>query len=228
MAYAKGTIVELRLEPDGLSARINCPLNIQPAPGQYLLSSSGSLTEPLPIPLFPASLPGPEWQTAPGLPAHWTAGTRLRLHGPLGSGFHLPADSRRVVLAAYQSSPALLLPLVQLALAQNAEVAFFAQSAPAGLPSEVEISPLETLAEALAWTDYLAVSFPRALLSDFRSLAGLKPHQRFPALSEGLLLTSMPCAGLADCGVCAVATSQGWKYACRDGPVFHLNFLEES
>jgi hypothetical protein len=32
----------------------------------------------------------------------------------------------------------------------------------------------------------------------------------------------MPCAGLADCGVCAVELRRGWKLACKDGPVFDL------
>jgi NAD(P)H-flavin reductase len=41
-----------------------------------------------------------------------------------------------------------------------------------------------------------------------------------------LILAPMPCAGLAECGACAVPARSGWKLACLDGPVFDLRALD--
>jgi hypothetical protein len=40
----------------------------------------------------------------------------------------------------------------------------------------------------------------------------------------------MPCAGIAECGACAVPGGGwgGWKLACQHGPVFDLNWLLRS
>jgi hypothetical protein len=45
----------------------------------------------------------------------------------------------------------------------------------------------------------------------------------------------MPCAGLGECGICAINTSTGsvhrlqkdYKLTCKDGPVFDLKMLLE-
>jgi NAD(P)H-flavin reductase len=44
--------------------------------------------------------------------------------------------------------------------------------------------------------------------------------------AEALVLTAMPCGGMAECGVCAVKTAAGWQSACKDGPVFDFASLE--
>ena len=46
-----------------------------------------------------------------------------------------------------------------------------------------------------------------------------------PCPGQALVLASMPCAGLAGCGVCALRTRRGWRLACEDGPVFPLQDL---
>jgi len=43
--------------------------------------------------------------------------------------------------------------------------------------------------------------------------------------AQVLVVTPMPCGGLAECGVCAFTTRRGWKMACKDGPVFDLSEL---
>jgi hypothetical protein len=105
-------------------------------------------------------------------------------------------------------------------------VTLFSADAPDGLPDEVEVLPMDLLAEAGTWADYLAACLTRGNLADLRRLAGLRPHQGFLPGAEGLILTPMPCAGMAECGACAVRTTHGWKQACSDGPVFELNLLE--
>ena len=227
MAHASGSLSELRLTPTGLAGRIDCPANLHPAPGQYLLASSNDPTETLPVPLFPAGLPqGNELPIAPPLPAHWVAGEPLLLRGPLGHGFSPPSTTRRFALAALQAPPDLLFPLCEQAVRQNASVALYTASPPSDLPAEVEISPLDLLPEALTWADYLAAVFPRESLAGFRRLAGLGLFDRLTIPAQALLLSPMPCGGIAECGVCAVRTTRGWQHACSDGPVFDLNTLE--
>jgi hypothetical protein len=43
--------------------------------------------------------------------------------------------------------------------------------------------------------------------------------------AQVLIHTPMPCAGLAECGVCAVRDRHDWKMACKDGPVFIMKDL---
>lgn len=227
MAHASGSLIELRLTPAGLAGRIECPANLHPAPGQYLLAASDDPTETMPVPLFLAGLPeGRELPIAPPLPSHWTVGTSLQLRGPLGRGFSPPPTTRRFALAALQAPPDLLFPLCEQAVRQNASVALYTASPPSNLPAEVEISPLDLLPEALAWADYLAAVFPRESLTDFRRLAGMGLFDRFAIPAQALLLGPMPCGGIAECGVCAVRTTRGWQHACSDGPIFDLNNLE--
>ncbi len=240
MATGIGTILELRLEPDGLSARITCPLSLRPAPGQYLIASGPDPAETLPMVLFPSRVEvissEPQGgqlilQTVPGLvttplPATWLAGTRLALRGPLGSGFHLPGSVRRVAIASLEGSPARLLPLASQALAQRAAVALYAAAIPDGLPEEVEVLPLDLLPEAPTWADFMALEVDLHHLTALRSRLGLPLFQRPPCQIEVLVLTAVPCSGLAECGVCAVATRDGWALACSDGPVFDFIQLE--
>ena len=226
MGIGEGIISEIRDEGGARKAGLACPRALQPEPGQYLLASCPDLAEATAHPLFPASLPGDELSIAPPLPPGWTAGTRLHLRGPLGHGFLLPHSARMVALAAFNCSPLPLIPLAQLAIAQGAAVTLFCASAPEDLPQAVEVLPLDLLAETLSWADTLAAVFPLPDLAAFRRLAGIKIHHLFPCTALALLLTAMPCAGLADCAVCAVPMPRGWKLACVDGPVFNLNELE--
>src|SRR5215216_2964898 len=105
MQTGKGQVIELILQ-DGLrSARLACPRNLIPSPGQYLLAGddSGSL---LPVPLFYTGSAPSGFIAAPPLPDSWNPGHKLHLRGPLGRGFTLPALSRRVALVAYDDTSA--------------------------------------------------------------------------------------------------------------------------
>ena len=227
MAYLDGILTEIRLEADGMAGALDVPPTLLLAPGQYLLASSADAAEAMPIVLYPTSLPGEPLTVAPPLPPTWSSGTALRLHGPLGQGFHLPDNARRVALACLDASPSLLLPLARQALARGAAVTLYARRAPEGLPDAVEALPLELLEEAVSWADYFAAVFPLARLPELRRLAGIAPHQHIPIDAEGLVLAPMPCGGQGECGACGVRTTRGWKQACSDGPVFWINQLEE-
>jgi NAD(P)H-flavin reductase len=241
MATGTGTILELRLEAEGLSGWITCPPGLRPAPGQYLVASGPDPYSPLPVVLFSsgsniAYAPQPPagqvalW-IAPPLPPTWSAGMQIVLRGPLGNGFHMPSTARRVALACPAGPagpPYRLLPLAEQALSQRAAVAIYANRAPAGLPEEVEVLPLDLLAEAPAWADFLALDVCLPDLSGLRARLGLNPYQRVACQTQVLVVTAMPCSGLAECGVCALPTREGWKLACADGPVFDFNKLEGS
>ena len=79
------------------------------------------------------------------------------------------------------------------------------------------------LAEALSWADFFAVD---VALEDLQSLAD--HFANVPGVRGQVLVhASMPCGGLADCGVCAVKVKKSWKMTCKDGPVFDLKEILE-
>jgi hypothetical protein len=226
MPSANGLVTEIRMEAGGLAAIIDYPAGLRPSAGQYLAAVGPDPAHVLPVILYPTSLPGQAQRFGPPIPPGWFAGFSLTLRGPLGNGFHLPPTARRVLLAAYESSAELLLPLAGLALAQAASVTLCAANPPDGLPTDVEVLPLSQLPDALVWADYLGLALPNENIADFRRLAGFTSNQRLPIPAEALILAPMPCAGMGACQVCAVSTSRGWKLACQDGPVYPLSHLE--
>ncbi len=248
MLRCEVTLVEVRLENGGMGGRIECPPGLRPDPGQYLLAHAVGQDEALPAALFAArtlslSLSGDvaagELELAPPLPPGWTAGVRLAVRGPLGRGFRLPASARKVALIGLGVPPYRLLPLADLALSQGAAVALYAHSAhtargvPGGLPPEVEVLPLEALPDALSWADFMAFDLAPGAFSGIKKRFGLMPHTPLPVTAQVLVRVPMPCGGIAECGLCAVETSSrsgsrhGWKLACKEGPVFDFNELEE-
>jgi hypothetical protein len=232
MAAGNGTITEIRLEAEGLSGKIICPVGLRPAPGQYLAASSPDPGDALPVILFPSRVETLNGQLtisiAPPLPPGWTSGMQVALRGPLGRGFKLPSTARRVALASLDGHPLRLMPLMERALSQDAAVTLYASKPPAGLPEEVEVLQPDLLPEAPAWADFLALDVPIAGLGEVRDRLGLKVFQRPACQTQVLVLTAMPCSGLAECGICAVAMQHGWALACSDGPVFDFQQLEGS
>jgi hypothetical protein len=239
----EGKILEVRLE-DGesvyLSGKISCPARLCPAPGQYLLASRlpagqenpAEELDILPAVLFAADYFQGGFKTGASLPHTWNPGDRLALRGPLGRGFRLKENARHVALAALGGSAHRLMPLLRSALARQADVLLFAEQVPLGLPLAVEVAPLEQLRESLAWADALAIDLPRTLLAGLPERLGLEPGQQPPCPVELLVSTPMPCAGQAECGVCAVAARREavsgpgrWLLACKDGPVFEWKDL---
>ena len=220
MHTGKGTLTELMLEDGCRYARLACPEALIPAPGQYLLASYAS-DAPLPVPIFYTDS-APAGFIAPAA-LDWKPGDDLYLRGPLGRGFSLPAHARKVALIAFDDAPSRLRGLIRPAFRQDASVVLVCSSSVESLPDELEIQPLATLLETLQWSDYAAIDVRRENWPALKQmLTGQKPTA---LLREGqvLIRTSMPCGGIADCGVCAVVTPPSWKMACKDGPVFDWN-----
>ena len=218
----EGRILERFLDGRRAAARIACPRTLIPAPGQYLLAHDPASRDPLAVPVFPAGTCPEGFLAASPLPPGWNPGLALSLRGPLGRGFALPASARRVALAALDASPAYLLGLIPLAYAQGAALSLVCDDPPDGLPADVEIRPLAALAEVSDWADYLALAAPRASLPGRRERPGWPRPPQVPREAQALVVTPMPCGGLADCGVCSVEVKRGMELACKDGPVFNL------
>ena len=149
----------------------------------------------------------------------------MALRGPLGRGFSLPVSARKVGLIAFDSPPSRLKGLIPPALRQNASIVLLCDLSSDHLPAVVEVQPVSAMKEIFQWADYIALDVDRANLSALREiLQEAGPHAAFPS-SQVLVRTSMPCGGLADCGVCAVTMKSDWKLACKEGPVFDLGLV---
>jgi dihydroorotate dehydrogenase electron transfer subunit len=205
------------------AARLSCPAGVIPAPGQYALATAQpEENSALAQPIFSAGLCQGGFYAAPPFPPHWRPGTQLIIRGPLGKGFQLPASARFVALLAFGGNPARLLALAGAALAQKAGVALLADTVPQGLPAAIEVSPLAALPDILAWADYLAIDLPRAALAGV--LKGIRAAA-YAGAGQALIETPIPCAGMGECGACAIAAHKNYLLACKDGPVFDLKTL---
>ncbi|MBI2332420.1 MAG: hypothetical protein HYU84_09735 [Chloroflexi bacterium] len=229
MKIAKGKLEETFL--DG-SARITCPPELTPTPGQYLLAHADGSDfipgggAPLPVPLFSSLiLPSSGFRSAPPLPSSWRPGESLTLRGPIGHGFTLPPAARKIVLVAFDESPARLLGLISLALKQKAEVVLVSNLQTDDLPEVVEVQPLKGLIGALQWADYAAMDVSRENLNQLRERLAGKDQITAKIEAQVLIRAPMPCGALADCGVCALTFHHDWKMVCKDGPVFELKDL---
>ena len=222
MHTGKGQVVELILENGLHLARIACTANLIPSPGQYLLSSSASALDSLPVSLFSTESMLQGFIACAPIPETWTPGTGITLRGPLGHGFDLPGNARKVALVPFDVSPVRLRGLIKSALRQAAAIALVCDSDAGSLPDDVEVQPFSALDEVLAWADYIAFDILRDDLPMLRERLGGMKQVSVKADAQVLVYTPVPCGGVADCGACAVNLKYGWKMACKDGPVFDL------
>lgn len=220
-----GAVAELVLM-DGLpAARIRCTPGVIPAPGQYVLAHDQDSREPLAPAVFIARLLLDGFMAAPPAPSDWHPGSRLQIRGPLGTGFGLPADARRVALVALENEPRRVLALVDAALGQGASITFVCEDPPYDLPMQIEVQPLGSLADVCGWCDYAAFDVTRESLKHLRNAVGTEALFREGRKAEVLVRTPMPCGGLAACGVCTIQVRRGSRLACVDGPVFDFRLL---
>ncbi|GAB4498262.1 MAG: dihydroorotate dehydrogenase electron transfer subunit [Anaerolineales bacterium] len=223
MKNAKGKIEELFL--DG-SARIACPPELTPAPGQYLLAHASDSDSPLAVPLFSSMILSQiGFRSAPPVPSSWRPGDSLSLRGPIGHGFTIPPSARKVALVAVDDLPFRLRGLIVPALKQNAEIVLVCNSEAHDLPEVIEVQPLQALTDALHWADYAALDVSRENLDQLKERLAGKEQVMAKIEAQVLIRAPMPCGALADCGVCALSLHHDWKMICKDGPVFGLKEL---
>lgn len=220
-------VIEIQSAPEGFSAWLACPAQAIPAAGQYVLAvDPEDAFQPLPVPLFPVRISKGGFLATSPLQVVWTPGTTLEIRGSLGHGFKLPPTARNVSLVGLGASTARLMPLIPSALDQGAAVALFSDAPLAQLPLAVEAYPLSALPELLPWADFIAIDLPIAALPELRTRLGLSAQEHLPFPGQALVLTPVPCGGMAECGVCAVPGRRGWKLACEHGPVFQLDEIK--
>jgi NAD(P)H-flavin reductase len=218
----EGKIVERFLDERRAAARVACLPTVIPQPGQYLLAYDPASDEPLAVPVFSAGSSLDGFLAAPPLPRRWSPGVTLQMRGPLGHGFKLSASARRVALAVRDVSPSYLLGLIQPARAQGAAICLICDDPPEDLPTDVEIRPLAALGEICQWADFLAVAGSREAIRGWRERFKDEKQLKLPREAQALVVTPMPCGGLAKCVVCSVETKRGVELACEDGPVFQF------
>jgi dihydroorotate dehydrogenase electron transfer subunit len=219
---AEAKISELVLLDGKHAARILCAQSLIPAPGRYLLAQADGSNSPLAASVFSAKSFSDGFICAPPVPESWIPGTRLNLRGPLGRGFDLPVLARRVALIAYDDSPRRLLALLDSISKQNASVTLICEYPPDDLPLQVEVQPMKAFHEVCDWADYIAIDAARESLPQLKKMLGAGNPSKIRYEAQILIRTSMPCAGLAECGVCTVEVRNGHRLACEDGPVFEL------
>jgi hypothetical protein len=232
VAHYKGVLAEILLEAyQNATARLYCPTEAVPRAGQYLqVWSPADELKVVPASVFLSGKVTMQRNEiaipidAP-LPESWQPGTELQLRGPLGRGFELPKRAKRVVLAALAGSPGRLLPIAAQALDQGAQVVLCTKGQASDTsPLEIEVRALGEVNGLLGWADYLAID---VRLEEMEGLGQVFGESRLPRAltAEALVLSPMPCGGLAQCGVCAVETSAGQLHLCENGPVIDLNLL---
>jgi NAD(P)H-flavin reductase len=242
MKTRQGKIAEILL--DG-SLRIECSADLIPSPGQYLHAHKPASDSPLPVSLFSMESTPSGFRSAPPAPLDWKPGDLINLRGPIGNGFHIPNSAKKIALIALDESIARLYGLISSSLKQNREVVLVCNSAPQDLPEAVEVQPLQALSDVLKWADYTAFDVPREVrrtpnnetnlnLASATHPLGLnqlkemlkEQNQLSPKLEAQILIhTSMPCGGIAECGVCALTLSHEWKMICKEGPVFNFDII---
>ena len=179
MKNGAGQLSEIYLDS---SARIVCPPELIPSPGQYLLAHAGGSDSPMAVPLF-FSGPAPDGFRCAPLPGPaWMPGTPLDLRGPLGHGFSIPDFARKVALVAFDGSPARLRGLIPPALKQNAEIVLLSNSGMQDIPEAVEIQPLQALMDIYQWADYAAFDVERANWTEKTGRSLRRRPSRVPSL----------------------------------------------
>jgi hypothetical protein len=214
----------ITISPSGLEvARIAYTDGFILQPGQAVLAYKPGDWQPLRKVLFPIQI-YPDGFMADAAPeSTWRIGDTLDTYGPLGKGFTPPASAKKWLLASFHSSPDKVLALIQPGLEGGAALALYAHRLPTNLPPQVEW--VESLEEALAWADYLALDLPLNMLPSLRNRLGLSPGDQFPYSAQALINQALPC-GIGACHACAIKSQQGWSLVCTEGPVFKLNQLE--
>ena len=218
------TVAEIRSDYRGNSvARLVSSSILTPAPGQYLLALDDDCL--LPHPLYFASSCQQGFLTAPPIPPAWMPGTILSLRGPLGKGFNLPTTTQKLMLVALGSTVSRILSVGISALQRDIAVTLYADPPLPPLPSSIEAYPLSLISESLHWADFLIMDIPIESFPYWRQYFGLASDEPLSFPGQALIVSAMPCGGLAECGVCAIPYRRSWKLCCKDGPVFNLEDL---
>ncbi|MCJ7696152.1 MAG: hypothetical protein MUO40_12125, partial [Anaerolineaceae bacterium] len=226
MSTQIGLLTEIWKVSNGVGGMLHLDAPFTISPGQYLQAWRDGDTASLPVIVYPASVFHDGLLALDKIPSQWLPGDHIRITGPLGHGFLLPSDSHFVALLSPDGDFQRLMPLAQLALGQNASVSLILGSMTdredllSTLPEVMEVHDISNIQNALLWADFLAIDLKVEDLSNLDSLLGVSQQDSMQVRQGQVLIRGMvPCAGKAQCGVCAIKTRSGWQFACEDGPV---------
>jgi hypothetical protein len=224
MSSLKANLVEIFQLGSEIAGVLDLPVKFWPQPGQYLSCKRVDRESTGLAPHLFRVIGNPDVLNLAPIPEGWSPGDRLVCTPPQGHGFALPRSAQRVGLVPFNVSPARLLSLAGTALSQRAAVSLFYDAAPLidwleRVPSQVEVLPLDSLRENPDWPDYLSVDLQWPAIPELMDRINTRDLH---CSGQVLVRTDLPCRGLGDCGVCAVHTRRGWRYACVDGPVFPM------
>jgi dihydroorotate dehydrogenase electron transfer subunit len=169
------------------------------------------------------------------------AGDMLDLIGPLGKGFALHSQQRRLLLVAEAAHVAPLLALMQLQLGRQGSVVLLLHAPtgtallpPGALPPSVEYYTTTDdgsagsadamdglLTGAVPWADVLAAAGSAAFLRRLQRRIGETRPEPYRGFAQAIAPVPLQCGGGA-CLACLVDTGRGYHRACQRGPVFDL------
>ncbi len=224
--------VSQRFGLPAITIKIEQPLVF--TPGQYLAASSKSEQDvQIPLSLFMESSADNEISIGSPAPPNWYPGHEIVFRGPLGHGFALPMMLKRLALIGFDDHPGRLMALVNTAHNQNVDIVMAGDfiSNPVvtcDIPANVELAKLENLDDLFSWADFIAVDVPSFRIQELSRILQTTSTKVTRGDMQVLMHTSMPCAGIAECGICAVKTVKGYKLACQDGPVFNLKDINSN
>jgi dihydroorotate dehydrogenase electron transfer subunit len=166
-------------------------------------------------------------------------GEKLNMLGPLGHGFYIKPNSKKLLLVAGGIGIAPLTFLAQQASAQEKSVTLLlgAQAKDELYPQKLLPSGIKTiittedgsygeegkvtdiLSRYVDWADQIYACGPLAM---YKTIAGERKQWRDKKPVQVSLETRMGC-GIGACFSCSIKTKNGMKRVCLDGPVFNLD-----
>jgi hypothetical protein len=214
---------------NGLSQlTLQCANPVIFVPGQYIALWLDGQPDALPYTPFIQSCQGNLLTLAPDKLPAWQPGHVLGWRGPLGQACALTAPARRLALYSRCEHPGPLMPFIHAATQDRMDIVFSSAASggfPAWLPAQIEWQDASRLSELAAWADVLVACLPRqALAEDLLKLSEL-PASITQGGAYVLVVSDMPCAGMAQCGVCDILARRKYIHVCQDGPLFPLKDL---
>jgi len=214
---------------DGLSQiSLICKNPVSFVPGQYIALWVNGQPESLPYTPFIQSSSGNILTLTPDeLPA-WQPGQILGWRGPLGAACRLPENMRKLALYSRADHPGPLMPFIQSGIQGGMDTVYCSSQSTgysAWLPSHIEWEDHSRLAEIASWADMLIACLPRQTLSEELEKLSNLPASVKPDRIYILVVSPMPCNGIAQCGVCDIRLRHKAIHICQDGPLFPLKDL---
>ena len=231
MKRLSATLAEIWQTPAGHAGKVYTPELKQADPGQYFQAWREGEQSLLPGIVFPTSLASNGSIDLDQIPPSWYPGDRLVLWGPLGHGFSLPSGVNLVFIVSSKPDISRLKPVAELAIAKGLSVSLFVEKFEPGywhngLPAAIEIQALSDLSGGVSQPGFFAAEVDASNHPSVSELVSRQiPKILHQCQGQVLVRTAMPCIGIAECGVCAIKTKKGWRYACKDGPVFSFEDL---